>query len=131
MDGGDERLENLRESLIKPEGDSPDESCNPEKADVKEKDVINQKESKIPSAETRNQENVKKILHELVQKDLVLCMNGKNLFVRNNGIYVSISFSTESEIMYLKILSRRYGWKLNLSQYKMLLCELKTEPDIG
>ena len=128
--GEDERLENLRESFIKPEKNSLDESCKSEKVDAKEKNNISQKEPKVQPAEARNQGNVGEILYELIKKDLVLCMDGKDLFIKNNESYVSISFSTESEIMYLKRLLRRYDWKLNLSQYKMLLYELKTEPDI-
>ena len=128
--GEDERLENLRESFIKTEENSLDESCKSEKADAKEKNNISQKEPKVQPAEDRNQGNVGEILYELIKKDLVLCMDGKDLFIKNNESYVSISFSTESEIMYLKRLLRRYNWKLNLSQYKMLLRELKTEPDI-
>lgn len=106
------------------------EDGQPRKEDRSRTGSRSQKEKKIEGTDDRYKSNVSEVVRKILHQDLILCMNGKHLFIKKDGIYVAISFSVESEIMYLKILSRRYGWKLHLSEYKAILSELKTEPDI-
>lgn len=74
--------------------------------------------------------NIGEIVDDLIQQELFICMNGEQLFMQKEDSYLWISASAKSEIMYLKALLKQYGLRLNASDCKAILNELKTEEDI-
>ena len=57
-------------------------------------------------------------------------MNGKRLFIKEDGTYASISISLEFELMKMKDLLKKNGMKLKFSDYSVIIRHLKTEPEI-
>lgn len=128
-DTNDESLGKIMDDIREPYNGLFDEACKEEKTAGKETADQNQAEVKIKETPDRHYGNVEEVMQILLQQNLVLCMNGKHLLVKEDG-YIPISVSAELEIMHLKKLLRIYDWKLNPSEYKTIIKELKTEPDI-
>lgn len=92
---------------------------------------INTEKQNIEKIEQTEKTNIKAITDILVQHKIFVCINGRELFMEENGEYKQISFSLESEIMHLKALFKKYYIdSLNLADYKAILKELKCEPNI-
>jgi len=74
--------------------------------------------------------DIGEMVDDLIRQGLFICMNGEQLFMKKGDSYLRISASVKSEIMYLKALLKQYGLRVNASDCKAILNELKTEEDI-
>lgn len=74
--------------------------------------------------------DIGEIADSLIRQELFICINGEQLFMKKGVAYIQISVSQKSEIMHLKALLKQHGLRLNASDCKAILNELKTEEDI-
>lgn len=70
------------------------------------------------------------IIDAFIEQKIFMCMNGKRLFIKEDGTYASISISLEFELMKMKDLLKKNGMKLKFSDYSVIIRHLKTEPEI-
>lgn len=75
--------------------------------------------------------NLEDIIKEVSNPDWFLCVNGEVLLMKEGNEYTPISQSTTYAIMRLKeMLPDYFGIGFRLSNYEMIIKELKTEPNI-
>lgn len=95
----------------------------------KQKKAVPEKQG-IEREELHEKSCINTIIDTFIQQELFICINGRQLFVKEDGAYVFISLSPEYEIMKLKALLKKYSLKLRISDYSVIIKHLKTEPDI-